>query len=99
MNSLLMEKMKNDIESLKRQMEDNFRKAGGRPGDLKFDERMFSRSTWRTSGQKLIITSEHDQMGRSQLEYTYHILNDTLKLTNFKGGVEIMVRDRVKVKK
>lgn len=85
--------MKMDATSLRENWEDLSRKAGSK---VKFDERLLPRNTWLTSGKKLIITSVSSVAGTSQNEYTYHVKDDTLTLINFKGGKEIMVRERKK---
>lgn len=88
--------MKHDIESLKRRMEDSWRKAQVKTGQQKkftFDERLLPRTTWQTSGKKLITISQSNYTPATQHEYDYTILNDTLTITNFKGGKEIFVRE------
>jgi hypothetical protein len=84
-----------DIASLKANLEEGWRKAGGK-GKLKFDESMLPRNTWRTSGKTLITTSVSSAAGTAEHEYTYLIKDDTLTIVNFKGGREIMVRERKK---
>lgn len=84
-----------DIVSLKAKLEEGWRKAGGK-GKLKFDESMLPRNTWLTSGGKLITTSVSSAAGTSEHVYTYQVKDDTLTIVNFKGGKEIMVRDRKK---
>jgi hypothetical protein len=90
--------VKHDVASMKRRMEEMYRKAeqqtGQRAKGFTFDERWLSRVTWRTSGQRLITTSESSQSGSSEIVCTYRIKDDTLTLTNARGGREILVREK-----
>lgn len=87
--------MRPDVESLKRKMEENFRRAAlqtGSSNKFTFDPRWIPKKSWQTRGQKLITTSVSDLVGQTTHEYTYQVMNDTLTITNFKGGREIFVR-------
>lgn len=89
--------MRPDVESLKRKMEESFRRAAlqtGSSNKYTFDPRWIPKMSWQTRGQKLITTSVSDLVGQATHEYVYQVMNDTLTITNFKGGKEIFVREK-----